>query len=61
MKPGIRVEKTMGVYLIGTVVKHFPLNQATDGTYNPKTKNEVPVEWDDGTKGYINKCYLRIV
>ncbi len=55
---GDRVEKTMGVRLTGTVTEPFYYKDSTDGTYSPPNDNYVPVEWDDGTKGYCAEGHM---
>ena len=59
LKLGDRVEKTMGVRMIGTIIAPFPWAEHTDGSYAPPGRWDVPVLWDDGTKGYIHKNFLR--
>ena len=55
---GDRVTKTMGVRLNGTIVDGFYYKDSTDGTYSPPKADYVPVEWDDGTKGYCYEGHL---
>lgn len=43
----------MGVRLSGKVVRPFWWKESTDGTYKEPRADHVPVQWDDGTKGYI--------
>lgn len=56
--PGERVKTNMGTRQSGVIVKHFYWQGSTDGTYKPPTKRDVPVRWDNGTRGYINKIHL---
>lgn len=60
---GLRIEKTAGVYLTGTVVAFVPRVDYTDGSYTeplPHQRREaVYVQWDDGTQGWSFKRYLR--
>jgi hypothetical protein len=58
---GKRVQKTMGCMLDGTIIPPFDWNQSDDGTYKPPTKDHVPVLWQDGSKGYENKCHLEVI
>lgn len=56
---GTRVRKVMGVALSGVIVKPFHWKQSTDGTYRaPDDHEHVPVEWDDGTKGYVSRYHI---
>jgi hypothetical protein len=49
---GEYVHTTMGVHRIGVVTLRFPWRESTDGTYSEPPLDYVPVQWDDGTRGY---------
>ena len=57
-KPGTRIKKIMGVRLTGIVVEYFYWKDSTDGTYKEPGRDHVAVQWDDGTKGWIHKCFI---
>jgi len=61
MKIGTIVKKTLGVQQRGRVVGRFPWEKSSDGTYKAPTKDDVPVLWDDGTRGYTNKAILTVI
>lgn len=56
---GTRVRKAMGVRMDGVIIEAFNWRDSTDGTYKSPSAEEVPVQWDDGTKGYANKAWLQ--
>lgn len=56
-KVGVRVRKDMGVRMSGRIVPSFNWKDSTDGTYRTG-KDFVPVQWDDGTKGWISVVHL---
>ena len=63
-RPGDKVDTTMGVKLSGTVAtRHWRRDEWTDGTYRhpePREAGEaVPVQWTDGTRGWIHARFLR--
>ena len=58
---GKRVRKTMGIKGEGTVVPPFRWEESNDGSYKPPDKGDVPVKWDDGTKGYSHKCHIEVI
>jgi hypothetical protein len=58
MTPGARVSRTMGIRRTGVVTKPFPVDQSNDGTYYSPAMGKVPVQWDDGTKGYEHAQHL---
>jgi hypothetical protein len=60
MQPGASVTRTMGVRRSGIVVKPFPVEQANDGTYRSPAMGSVPVQWEDGTKGYEHPQHLAV-
>ena len=57
-RPGVRVVKHAGVRLRGRVVNRFPWRNSNDGTYKAPEASDVPVEWDDGTKGYVKPQWI---
>lgn len=57
-KIGTRVKTTMGIRRTGKIVKPFFWKDSTDGTYKSPSKGEVPIEWDNGEKGYHNVKFL---
>lgn len=58
-KPGDRVEKWAGVRLKGRVIAPIYWKDCNDGTYKPPEPGDVCIEWDDGTKGYCKKHWIR--
>lgn len=61
---GSVVEKSMGVRIVGRVLDRFPArSEYSDGSYREPTDRErasaVPVQWCDGSIGWIADCYLR--
>lgn len=63
-KPGQIVIKTMGVFLVGKVLSEFPKpRDYTDGSYREPQgwdcREAVPVQWEDGTKGWIHARFLK--
>ena len=60
-KIGTKVTQNMGVKRTGVITKPFHWKESNDGTYRAPDKNDVPVQWDDDTKGYDNIKYLDIV
>lgn len=58
LNPGTRVKKEMGVRLSGMVIEYFYWKDSTDGTYKEPSPAHVPVQWDDGTKGWISMYHL---
>lgn len=59
--PGTKVKKTMGIRQKGVVVKPFYWKDSTDGTYKEPGKDYIPIEWEDGTKGYAFAGYLKMI
>lgn len=57
---GRRVEKTMGIRETGIVIRPF-VGPFTDGQYRLPYRHERPVyvQWDDGTRGWIQREFLR--
>ena len=55
---GTPVTTTMGISRDGTVCKPFYWRESTDGTYKQPDKEEVPIQWSDGTKGYAYKLHI---
>ena len=60
-KPNIKVMTIMGTKRTGKIIKNFHWKDSTDGTYAAPGKNDIPVLWDDGTKGFHSKKYLKII
>ena len=62
-RPGLKVKKTMGVRQEGTIVYYVPKDQYTDGQYREPMAKETPVYvlWDNGTKGWLNSCFLQVI
>ena len=58
LQVGDRVERTLGVELKGTITDPFPWRQQNDGAYGEPNRGCVPVQWDNGTKGYISPVFL---
>lgn len=58
---GTKVEKIMGVYLVGEVCRPVYWEDCNDGTFKPPTKDEVCVRWTDGTVGYIDPRFLEVL
>jgi hypothetical protein len=59
---GDEVETTMGVKRVGKIIKPFYWKDSTDGTYKaPESKKYLPVQWNDGLKGYHNQKYLKLL
>ena len=58
LSPGTRVVQTMGIRQSGVTTKPFDWKQSNDGTYKAPGPNDHPVQWDDGTKGYINSVHI---
>lgn len=58
---GTRVKTIMGVRRIGVIIARFNWRESTDGTYRSHDRTYVPVQWDDGTKGYCYKLHLEAI
>jgi hypothetical protein len=61
MKIGRRIEKTMGIRRLGTIIAPFNWRECTDGQYRQPTRLDgriVWVQWDDGTKGWIHESFV---
>lgn len=43
-----------------TVIRTYDWHRANDGTYKMPRKNQVPLQYDDGTLGFMYKSYLNI-
>jgi hypothetical protein len=56
LQPGDRVKRTMGLSSKGTVTDPFPWWNQTDGGYTEPGANDIPVQWDNGTRG-SNRCH----
>jgi hypothetical protein len=41
-----------GNHFSGVIIEAFYWKDSTDGTKNPPSATNIPVEWDDGTFGY---------
>lgn len=59
--PGQRVKKWAGVQMVGTVIRPIYWKDCDDGTYKAPEPGDVCVKWDDGTKGYCKKVWLKHV
>ncbi len=55
---GERVRTIMGVRRSGVVARRFFWRESTDGTYSDPPIEYVPVEWDDGTRGYESPKHI---
>lgn len=42
----------------GTVTESFYWKTSTDGTSSPPSHGDLPIEWDNGTRGYYNQASL---
>lgn len=58
-RPGVRVERVAGCHLRGVVVNRFPWRCSTDGTFKAPEASDIPVQWDDGTKGYEKPQWIK--
>jgi hypothetical protein len=54
------IETVTGVYRRGTVVPRFHWKRSTDGTFKAPRRSDVPVVWDDGTRGYANPAMIKL-
>lgn len=61
MPVGTKVVTIMGCHREGVIVRPFCYRDSNDGTYRPPNKDELPVQWNDGTKGYHNRYYMKEV
>lgn len=58
---GTMVSTSMGIRRTGKIVERFWWSDSTDGTYKQPGKQEVAVQWFDGTRGYIDVAFLTAV
>lgn len=55
---GDRVRRVVGCQMSGVVVRPFFWKDSTDGTYKAPEGEVVWVQWDHGTKGWEQPCWL---
>lgn len=58
---GDRVIKWAGVRMVGTVIRPVYWKDCDDGTYKAPDPWDVCVQWDDGTKGYVKKVWIKLL
>jgi hypothetical protein len=58
---GTKVKTSMGLPAKGKVIPRFNWKESTDGTYNQPSKDDIPILWDNGDKGYYPEAYLTVI